>query len=109
MSKSVVMERSIRPWLEDMSNHYMGGVEEKFIALVEKKLLSQSHPDKIIKILVRLLDVDAEEFVIRLWKKLCLEYLKLENGLVWMINVPKLVSKWIVNIITVTIRRSLFA
>ena len=34
LSKSVVLERYIRPWLEDMSNLYMGGVEEKFIALV---------------------------------------------------------------------------
>jgi hypothetical protein len=72
MSKSVVFERNVRPWLEDMSNEYIGGVEEKFIALVEKKLFSQSHPDKIIKVLGKLLDVDAEEFVIRLWKKLCL-------------------------------------
>ena len=50
----------------------MGGVEEKFIALVEKKLLSQTPPDKIIKILRQLLDDDSEEFVIRLWKKLAL-------------------------------------
>lgn len=82
LAKSVVLERYIRPWLEEMSNYYMGGVEEKFIALVEKKLLSRSHPDKIIKILKQLLDDDSEEFVVRLWKKLCLEYLKLENGLV---------------------------
>ena len=51
LSKSTVLERQIRPWLEEMSNEYMGGVEEKFIALVEKKLLSRSHPDKIIKIM----------------------------------------------------------
>jgi RNA-binding protein 25 len=82
LSKSVVLERNIRPWLEEMSNEYMGGVEEKFIALVEKKLLSRSHPDKIIKILKQLLDDDSEEFVIKLWKKLVLEYLKLQNGLV---------------------------
>lgn len=56
LSKSVVLERNIRPWLEEMSNYYIGGVEEKFIALVEKKLLSRSHPDKIIKILKQLLD-----------------------------------------------------
>jgi hypothetical protein len=59
LSKSVVMERNIRPWLEDMSEYYMGGVEEKFIALVEKKLLSRSHPDRIIKILKQLLDEDS--------------------------------------------------
>lgn len=59
----------------------MGGVEEKFIALVEKKLLSRSHPDKIIKILKQLLDDDSEEFVIKLWKKLALEHLKLKNGM----------------------------
>jgi RNA-binding protein 25 len=76
-----VIERNIRPWLEEMSNEYMGGVEEKFIALVEKKLLSQTPPDKIIKILRQLLDDDSEEFVIRLWKKLALEVLKLERGL----------------------------
>jgi RNA-binding protein 25 len=82
LSKSVVLERNIRPWLEEMSNEYMGGVEEKFIALVEKKLLSRSHPDKIIKIMKQLLDDDSEEFVIKLWKKLVLEYLKLQNGLI---------------------------
>ncbi len=26
LSKSVVLERNIRPWLEEMSNYYMGGV-----------------------------------------------------------------------------------
>jgi len=82
LSKSVVLERNIRPWLELRSDEYIGGVEEKFIALVEKKLLSRSHPDKIIKVLKQLLDDDSEEFVVRLWKKLVLEYLKLENGLV---------------------------
>lgn len=60
LSKSTVLERQIRPWLEEMSNEYMGGVEEKFIALVEKKLLSRSHPDKIIKIMKQLLDDDSE-------------------------------------------------
>jgi RNA-binding protein 25 len=49
---------------------------------VEKKLLSRSHPDKIIKIMKQLLDDDSEEFVIKLWKKLVLEYLKLQNGLI---------------------------
>jgi RNA-binding protein 25 len=49
---------------------YIGGVEEKFIALVEKRLLSRSHPDKVIKVLKHLLDDDSEEFVIKLWKKL---------------------------------------
>ena len=76
-----MLERNIRPWLEEMSNEYMGGVEEKFIALVEKKLLSRSHPDKIIKILKQLLDDDSEEFVIKLWKKLALEHIKLKNGM----------------------------
>lgn len=60
-----------------MSDYYIGGVEEKFVALVEKKLFSRSHPDKIIKVLKQLLDDDSEEFVIKLWKKLILEYLKL--------------------------------
>lgn len=40
--------------------------------MVEKKLLSRSHPDKIIKILKSLLDDDAEQFVVRLWKKIVL-------------------------------------
>lgn len=82
LSKSVVLQRNIRPWLQDMSNEYMGGVEQKFIALVEKKLLSRSHPDKIIKIMKQLLDDDSQQFVIKLWKKLVLEYLKLQNGLI---------------------------
>ena len=56
LSKSVIFEKKIRPWLEKRSLDYMGGVEEKFIALVLKKLLSRSHPDKIIKILKNLLD-----------------------------------------------------
>jgi hypothetical protein len=34
LSKSVVLERNIRPWLERKSDEYIGGVEEKFIALV---------------------------------------------------------------------------
>ncbi len=43
----------------DCSDYYMGGVEEVFIALVEKKLFSRSHPDKIIKVLKNLLDDDS--------------------------------------------------
>ena len=82
LSKSTVLERQIRPWLEEMSNEYIGGVEQKFIALVEKKLLSRSHPDKIIKIMKQLLDEDSEQFVIKLWKKLVLEYMKLQNGFI---------------------------
>lgn len=82
LAKTTIFERNIRPWLEEMSIEYMGAVEEIFIGLVEKKLLSRSHPDKIIKILKKLLDNDSEEFVIRLWKKVVLEYMRLERGLV---------------------------
>jgi hypothetical protein len=42
------------------------------VALVEKKIFSRSHPDKIIKIISQLIDEDAEEFVIKLWKTLVL-------------------------------------
>lgn len=59
LSKSVVLERNIRPWLEERSCEYMGSVEEKFIAIVEKKLFSRSHPEKIIKIMTQLIDEDA--------------------------------------------------
>ena len=82
LAKSVVLEKNIRPWLENQSSYYMGTVEEKFIALVEKKLFSRSHPDKITKIMKALIDDDSEEFVIKLWKTLVLETLKLEAGLV---------------------------
>lgn len=78
----MVLERNIRPWLEERSCEYMGSVEEKFIAMVEKKLFSKSHPEKIIKIMAQLIDVDAEEFVVKLWKALVLEDLKLKNDLI---------------------------
>jgi hypothetical protein len=34
----------------------MGSVEEKFVALVEKRLFSQSKPEKIIKVMAGLID-----------------------------------------------------
>jgi hypothetical protein len=34
LSKSVVLIKNIRPWLEQQSQEYMGSVEEKFVALV---------------------------------------------------------------------------
>lgn len=47
--------------------------------MVEKKLFSRSHPDKIIRIMAQLIDDDAEEFVLKLWKALVLEDLKLKH------------------------------
>ena len=72
LSKTVVLIKNIRPWLEQQSIEYMGSMEEKFVGLVEKKIFSRSHPDKIIKIISQLIDEDAEEFVIKLWKKIVL-------------------------------------
>lgn len=34
----------------------MGSVEEKFIALVEKRLFSKSKPEKVIKVMESLID-----------------------------------------------------
>lgn len=78
----MVLDQNIRPWLHEQSSIYMGSVEEKFVALVEKRLFSQSRPEKIIKVMKGLIDVDAEEFVVKLWRALILEDLKLKNGLV---------------------------
>lgn len=44
LAKSVVLDRSIRPWLQEQSEIYMGVVNQKFVALVEKRLFSQSKP-----------------------------------------------------------------
>lgn len=59
----------------------MGEVEDSFINVIESRLFKSSEPEKIVRKLSELLDDEAEDFVIKLWKVLIFELLKLKNGI----------------------------
>ncbi len=58
----------------------MGEIETNFINMIENQLVKRSYPEKIIKRLSDLLGDETEEFVIKLWKVLIFEQIKLQNG-----------------------------
>lgn len=81
LSKSVIIERKIRPWLHKKSIEYMGEVEDNFINIIEIRLVKSSRPERIVRDLRELLEEEAEDFVVKLWKMLIFELLKLKNGI----------------------------
>eukprot|EP00828_Plagiopyla_frontata_P006461 TRINITY_DN1281_c0_g1_i3.p1 TRINITY_DN1281_c0_g1~~TRINITY_DN1281_c0_g1_i3.p1 ORF type:complete len:482 (-),score=108.32 TRINITY_DN1281_c0_g1_i3:64-1509(-) len=80
-AKSGLLERKVKAWLAKKSIEYIGAEEETFIQMIYKQILSQETPEKIEQKVEKVLDEDAEDFVIKMWRMIIFELLKVEAGL----------------------------
>ena len=83
----------MKPWLCKQSIDLLGQEEMDFVNVVLKRLANRESPQNILKKVEKLLDEEAEvinliiftlsfkDFMMKLWRMLIFELLKLENNL----------------------------
>lgn len=82
IEKNNVLEKKLRPWVAKRIKDYLGSEEETVINLIVTKVKKKCPPQEIEDKMETFLEKDAEEFVVKMWKLLVFEQLKIENNLV---------------------------
>ncbi|KRW99775.1 hypothetical protein PPERSA_07852 [Pseudocohnilembus persalinus] len=82
LAKSDIIEKKIRPYLIQKSKEQLGDEEPNFVKMIVKKLNNFEPAEKIIQKVEVILEEDAEDFVIKLWRNLIFETLKVEKGII---------------------------
>jgi len=80
IATSDLVEKKVKPWLFKQSKEYIGQEEAEFVNIILKRLANRESPQNILKRVEKLLDEDAEDFVMKLWRMLIFESLKLEHA-----------------------------
>lgn len=81
IKQSDIIEKKVRPWLIQKSKEYLNEEELNFVRMVIKKLNNAESAHAIEKKVAFILEEDAEEFVVKLWRMLIFELLKVEKDL----------------------------
>lgn len=69
----------MRPWVKKKIVDYLGTEEEDLIEFVCKKLREHTPPDALLEFLLLVLEAEAPEFVIRLWRMLIYTILMIDQ------------------------------
>jgi len=80
IATSDLVEKKVKPWLFKQSKEYIGQEEAEFVNIILKRLANRDSPQQVLKRVEKLLDEDAEDFVMKLWRMLIFESLKLEHA-----------------------------
>lgn len=82
VKKSGLVEKKMRRWIDDRLTEYMGGQEDvELTNFVVGLLAKQTLPEKIKTELAVVLVEDAENFVVKMWRRLIFETMKIKYGL----------------------------
>ena len=73
---SNILDKKVKPWLVNKSIDYIGTEEPAFVSMIYKKVANRESPQEIIKKVEKILDEDAEDFVMKLWRMIIFELLK---------------------------------
>ena len=73
-----IVNSVMKPWITKKVIEYLGEEEETLIAFILSKLSSRCNPNDLFNELTAVLDDDAEQFVIKLWRMLIFSVLKNE-------------------------------
>ena len=80
IEKNNILEKRLRPWIVKKIKEYLGTDEENVINLIMKKVKKKSPPQEIEDKMETVLQDEAEDFVVKMWKILAFEQLKIESG-----------------------------
>lgn len=78
---SNLLETKVRPWLVNKSIEYIGAEEPTFISMILKRVANKENPHEILSKVEKVLDDDAEDFVMKLWRMIIFELLKAEYNI----------------------------
>lgn len=81
IEKSNIYEKKLRPWVANRIKDLLGSEEEKVINLIVTKVKKKCPPQEIEDKVETFLEKEAEEFVVKMWKLIVFEQLKIENNI----------------------------
>jgi RNA-binding protein 25 len=70
VDENKIVEEKMRAWARKKINEYLGEEEQTLIDYVCKKLHEHTPPDQLLESLVLVLEDEAADFVVRLWRTL---------------------------------------
>ena len=76
-----VVESKLRPWVSKKIEEYLGEEEPTLVEFVTSKLAARQPAETIVAELSKVLDDEAEKFVVKLWRMLLFEVLRFDKGL----------------------------
>jgi len=82
LMKIDIVEKKLKSWITKQTIEYLGVEEHKIINLIARKVVKGDPPQQIEDKLETFLREEAEVFVMKMWKFLVFEQLKVERGLV---------------------------
>eukprot|EP01016_Furgasonia_blochmanni_P044260 TRINITY_DN6135_c0_g1_i13.p2 TRINITY_DN6135_c0_g1~~TRINITY_DN6135_c0_g1_i13.p2 ORF type:complete len:309 (+),score=74.29 TRINITY_DN6135_c0_g1_i13:1182-2108(+) len=82
MATHNLLEKKVRPWLGTKCVEYIGAEEPAFINMILRKLANRESIYDILKKVEVVLESDAEDFMMKLWRMIIFELLKIEHNLV---------------------------
>jgi len=65
-----IIYKAMLPWVKKLSFQILGEEEEAFVSFICKKLEEENSAPEMVSLLSPLLEDDAEEFVVRMWRML---------------------------------------
>lgn len=78
LATSGLIEKKVKPWLASKSVEYLGQNEPIFVNEILKKLANNVNGFDMMKKAAKVIDDEAEEFTVKLWRMLIFETSKLE-------------------------------
>ena len=78
IERADIIERKIKPWISSKLQEYLGTDEDELVKLIIKKVKKQTPPQQIQDRLEIVFEKDAETLVMKLWKSMIFETLKLK-------------------------------
>jgi len=63
-----IIEKAMKPWLKKMTVEFLGEEESSFVTFICKKLGEEKPAEEMVTLMEPLLEDDAEDFVIRMWR-----------------------------------------
>ena len=76
LEEHCLIEKMVRPWVTRKVKEYLGVEEQALISLVIKHIRARFPPQALLDKLEPIIDVLAENFVIKLWQMLTFEHQK---------------------------------
>ena len=71
-----IVLKEMKPWIHKKVLEYLGEEEKTLISFIETKLMKHCSPSDLLNELAPVLDEDAEQFVVKLWRMLIFSILK---------------------------------
>jgi len=82
VEKYDLIEKKLRPYVSKKIHDYLHQEELGIVNLILKKVKSKNPPQEIEDKIAMVLENETEDFVVKMWKILVFEQLKIENGII---------------------------